>query len=230
MITANNQLTPPAQQSGSAYDMSSALLGGSADVYKNISEGGALQNINAYMNPFYDQVINSTLGRMDINRDKTMGMIGDQAEAAGAFGGSRHGIMEGEFLGQDQMNRTDMMSNLMAQNFGQASQAARGDLFGAAQGATQLGGQYYNIGNDIADRQMQAGTTQQDFLQQLLSGGEERFNEMIGQPSEIINLFAALNGQDPRANNISGTQSSTPGLFDYLSLAAGMGSAYLGAG
>ena len=244
-MVGQTQLTPPPN----AYDMSAGLLNKTAGMYDNIAgmtapENNVLQNVNSYMNPFYDQVINSTLGRMDINREKTLGRIGDQAQAAGAFGGSRHGVMEGEFLGQDQMNRSDMIANMQMQNYNQGLQNSRQDWnadredwraqvqnqFGAAQGNTQLGSQYFNIGNAVADRQNQAGSQQQALLQMLLSGGADRFNEMVNQPSEMINLFAALNSGDPRQNAGTNTQSSTPGLFDYLSLAAGMGSAYVGAG
>jgi hypothetical protein len=228
MITANNQ-PQLSQPQSTAYDKSAGLLGGASDIYKNISEGGILQNINSYLNPYYQQVIDSTFGRMDVNRDKTLGMIGDQAQAAGAFGGSRHGIMEGEFLGQDQMNRAQVAGDLMSRNFDQASSAARSDMFGAAQGATQLGNQYYNIGNNIADRQYQAGGMQQQLMQMLMSGGADQFSKMMQSPNQILDLFSAINTGDPRNNAMTATQQSTPGLFDYLSLGAGMGSAYLGA-
>ena len=220
-------LTQPPQ---TPFQQSAGLLGDASAGYKNIAGGGILQNINSYINPYYQQVIESTLGRMDTARDKTLGLIGDQAISSGAFGGSRHGIAEGEFLGQDQLNRAEMIARLNAENFGQASGAVRADTFGALDRMTQLGRNYYGIGTDIADRQNAAGTQQQQLLQMLLSGGEQQFNSMINQPSQIINLFNALISSDPRNNNVTNTQQSTPGLFDYLSLAAGMGSAYLGAG
>ena len=103
-------------------------------------------------------------------------------------------------------------------------------MFGAAQGATQLGGQYYDVGNNIADRQMASGTMQQQLMQALMSGGAGQFSSMMQQPYQILDLLNAMNSSDPRNNNITTKGSTTPGLFDYLSLAAGMGSAYLGAG
>ena len=205
-------------------------MGGAADIYKNISEGGVLQNINSYMNPYYEQVINSTFGRMDTNRDKTLGMIGDQAEAAGAFGSGRHGVMEGEFLAGDQLNRAQMSGDLMARGFTDASGALRSDMFGAAQGATQLGGQYYDVGNNIADRQMASGTMQQQLMQALMSGGAGQFSSMMQQPYQILDLHNAMNTSDPRNNNVTTKSSTTPGLFDYLSLPAGMASGKMGAG
>ena len=221
-------MTTPAAPN--AYDQAANLMSGASAAYGDIANGGILQNINSYMNPFYSQVIDNTFGRMDISRDQGLGMIGDQAEAAGAFGSGRHGLMEGQFLGQDQMNRADFAGNMQAQNFGQASQAARADMFGAAQGATQLGQQYYGIGNDLADRQMDSGNMQQMLMQQLMSGGADQYGQMMQQPYQILDLLNAMNQGDPRNNNMTSTQSSTPGLFDYLSLGAGVLGAKLGAG
>lgn len=229
MITANNvgaepQLTPPA---GGAYGMSSDALGKSGDIYTALSSGGALQNINSYLNPYYSQVIDRTLGRMETDRDRSLGMIGDRAEAAGAFGGSRHGLLEGTYLGEYNKNVGDVVANLQAQNFGQASNAARSDMVTGASGLGNLGQTYFGIGNNIADRQMQAGQQQQSFLQALLSGGADRYSQMIDSPTQMLDLFSALLGADPRNRAGTQTQQTTPGLFDYLSLAAGVGAAAL---
>lgn len=212
------------------YETASSLMGGARDTLTGIANGGALENINAYLNPYYEQVVQSAMSRMDITRDKGLTSIGDAAAASGAFGGSRHGVMEGEFLGQDQLNRAQLEAEMMSRGFTEASSGLRSDLFNSASGMQNLGSQYYGIGNDVADRQGAAGDKQHQLLMALLQGSQGDYESMVQSPYETIDLFNALLGNDPRRASGTTTQSSTPGLFDYLSLASGMGSAYLGAG
>ncbi|NNM74742.1 tail fiber domain-containing protein [Enterovirga aerilata] len=47
-----------------------------------------------YMNPYTDQVVSNALSDLDRSRVAALTQTGDQAAAAGAFGGSRQGIME----------------------------------------------------------------------------------------------------------------------------------------
>ncbi len=220
--------TAPAPTPPNAYDQSSGLLGNAASQLGNIAEGGILQNINSYLNPYYDQVISNTLDRMEIDRDRSLGLLGDQAIASGAFGGSRQGVAEGQLLGDYNRNVGDITSQLQMQNFNQASGAARQDMFNAISGMTGLGNQYYQIGNDITDRQYGYGQQQQDLMNQILQGGYGQFQNMMQSPYQIMDLFNSVLSGSPLNNAGTRTQSSTPGLFDYLALAAGIGKAAVG--
>lgn len=215
------QLTPAANP----YESASNMFSGAGNAYSALAQGGGLQNINSYLNPYYSQVVDRALGRMSTDRDNTLNLIGDQAEAAGAFGGSRHGLMEGKYLGEHNQNVGDLTANLQSQNFNQASQAARRDMLAGASGMGNLGQTYYNVGNNIADRQASAGQQQQSFIQALLTGGVDQYNKMIQSPQDMLSLFSAILGADPRRASGTQTSQTTPGLFDYLSLAAGVAGA-----
>ena len=51
-------------------------------------------NINEYMNPFTGAVTNTTMDELE--RQRQIAMNGTNASASGAFGGSRHGVMQAE--------------------------------------------------------------------------------------------------------------------------------------
>jgi len=91
---------------------------------------GALANtdLSSYMNPYTQNVINSGLQSLDLQRQQALNQVGDQALKTGAFGGSRHGISEGVTNAGAAMQAGTLASNLMNQNFLQAQGAAQNDL------------------------------------------------------------------------------------------------------
>lgn len=52
-------------------------------------------NIGAYMSPYTQNVEANAMRQLDDQRLRSLNQTADQAGAAGAFGGSRHGVMEG---------------------------------------------------------------------------------------------------------------------------------------
>ncbi len=80
--------------------------------------------INGFMNPYQSSVIDATLARNNQNQQMALNQIGDQAQAAGAFGGSRQGVAEGIAQGQFDLNNQQTIAGLNAQNYDQALQAA----------------------------------------------------------------------------------------------------------
>lgn len=205
------------------YELSAELFGGAKNSYDDLMQTGVMTNINDYINPYYDQVLNAVLGRMGTAHNQQLNMIGDNASRAGAFGGSRHGVAEGVATGEYNRNVGDVSAQLKQQAFDQATKLSLSDIankHAATQGATQLGSTYYNVGNDLTDRQMQQGSIQQQLLQAILGGASAEFDEYMQQPYQVIDMFSALLGADPRANQVQQEQQSTPGLFDYLALAA----------
>ena len=211
----------PVEQPQNPFDTSAGMLGQAGDAFGGFLEpGGSLQNINDYMNPYYDQVLQSVLGNMETQQQLGLNQIGDQATASSAFGGARHGLQEGQFRGEHSRAVGDVTGNLLMNQFDNAADRAFRDQTTGAQGLTQLGNQFYGIGNDIADRQMGQGGMQQDLMQQILSGGADQFNQFMQNPYQMIDMLQALLSGDARRGQGSNTQQSTPGLFDYLSLGA----------
>ena len=107
-------------------------------------QAGSLANtdLSAYMNPYTQNVINSGMQALDVQRRNALNQIGDQAIRTGAFGGSRQGVQEGITNAASAAQAGNLASQLMAQNFSQAQNAANTDLARSmqAQGLNQSAG------------------------------------------------------------------------------------------
>ena len=64
---------------------------GNAMDFTNQAMSGPL-NVGAFNNPYQDEVVGTIQDDIERQRQMTMNNIGAQAQAAGAFGGSRQGI------------------------------------------------------------------------------------------------------------------------------------------
>lgn len=120
-------------------------------------------NINQYMNPFTQQVIDASMSDLEKARQRVTQQIGQQATAASAFGGSRQGVAEAltnEGFAE-QASRT--IAGLRAQGFDTAANLMQQDLA----------------------RQQQAGLSNQAALNQMA-----QFNAGQGQQMTLANLGA----------------------------------------
>ena len=218
--------------------------------------------IEGYMNPYTDQVIGNTMNDMERTRQMQLTQIEGSANQAGAFGGSRQGLVESE-LNRNTMQQTGDMSarmrnlaygqaanlsgqdisNMMTAGFANQNAANQGGQFNVAaqnqqfgnmmQGAGALGGlsqQAFGYGQDITQQQNQAGLMQQLLNQSILDQGRSLYGGYAASPENALSLRLSALGQNPATETGTTTATDSPGMFDYLSLAAGLGSAYLGAG
>src|SRR6056300_1933810 len=85
-----------------------------------------------YMSPYQQYVIGTTLKEFDIQTQKGLPGLAQQAIAAGAFGGGREGVQRAEYLSGAARNRAALQAQLLQQGFGQAQQLA-GQAFGQQQ-------------------------------------------------------------------------------------------------
>ena len=91
----------------------------------------------AYMSPYQQDVIGTTLAEYDIQAQKGAQGIPAQAIAAGAFGGGREGVQRAEYQSASDRNRAALQAQLLQQGFGQAQQLA-GQAFGQQMNLAQL--------------------------------------------------------------------------------------------
>jgi hypothetical protein len=93
-------------------------------------QAGSLANTNLepYMNPFQRQVTDATMS--ELNRQETMqaNAMRDQAQRAGAFGGSRMAVQEAENNRNFDATRAQTLANLNSQNFTNAQGQATNDI------------------------------------------------------------------------------------------------------
>jgi hypothetical protein len=77
-----------------------------------------------YMSPYQQDVIGTTLKEFDIQTQKGLPGLAQQAIAAGAFGGGREGVQRAEYLSSADRNRAALQAQLLQQGFGQAQDLA----------------------------------------------------------------------------------------------------------
>jgi len=129
----------------------------------------------AYMSPYQQDVIDTTLQEYDIQAQKGLQGIAQQALQAGAFGGGREGVQRAEYMSASDRNRAALQAQLLQQGFGQAQQASQADYarnLQLAQAAPTLAGQQIAGLSTLGAQQQaqtQAGlTAQQQLAQQQL--------------------------------------------------------------
>jgi hypothetical protein len=98
------------------------------------------QAYQAYMSPYQQDVIDTSLREYDIQAQKGLPGLAAQAISAGAFGGGREGVQRAEYQSASDRNRAALQAQLLQQGYGQAQQAAA-QAFGQQQqlSAGQLG-------------------------------------------------------------------------------------------
>ena len=104
------------------------------------------QAYQQFMSPFQKDVIGATLDEFDLQAQRGLQGIADQALAAGAFGGGREGVQRAEYQAASDRNRAALQAQLLQQGFGQAQQAA---------------GQAFNQQQALANQQQLLSTQQQ---------------------------------------------------------------------
>jgi hypothetical protein len=165
----------------------------------------------AYMSPYQQDVIDSTLAEYDVQAQKGAQGVPAAAIAAGAFGGGREGVQRAEYQSNSDRNRSGIQANLLQQGFGMANQLAQQNY------ANQLGlgsAQQNFLGQDVAalstlgaqnQAQNQANlTAQQQLLQQQLM---QPLNAANQYGSGVTRLIAGYPGQTQQ------TFTPTPGIF-----------------
>ena len=197
------------------------------------------QAYQAYMSPYQQDVINTTLQQYDIQAQKGLPQLAAQAIGAGAFGGGREGVQRAEYQSQSDLNRALLQAQLQQQGFGQAQQLAA-QAFGQQQqlAAGQLGlGQAQMglaqlapslVGSQIAglsalgaqqQAQAQAGLTAQQQLAQAQALEERDRLSQLG--AGITSLIAGYPAQTqtqmtPSPSGLAtglGTASTLAGIY-----------------
>jgi hypothetical protein len=197
------------------------------------------QAYQAYMSPYQQDVINTTLQQYDIQAQKGLPQLAAQAIGAGAFGGGREGVQRAEYQSQSDLNRALLQAQLQQQGFGQAQQLAA-QAFGQQQqlAAGQLGlGQAQMglaqlapslVGSQIAglsalgaqqQGQTQAGLTAQQQLAQAQATEEQQRLSQLG--AGITSLIAGYPAQTqtqmtPSPSGLAtglGTASTLAGIY-----------------
>ena len=177
-----------------------------------------------YMNPYIDQVIGRT--GQDIARQtaQQLNAVGGEAAMSGAFGGSRHGLVESEVMSEAQRNIGDISAQLRAQGFDTAAGLSAQDIANMQQAqalgqgqqanymqainqAAGLGQQGYELAQSAVADQAAAGQQQRSIQDALMRSTAGMFDARTGQPAASAQLVLSALSQNPLAN--TGTRTTT---------------------
>lgn len=241
---------PQGVQQPNVYDQSANWLtqsggmgGAAAGGAMNLMQGQAMpdqigQGMSQYQNAFNNQVVGNYSQDLYNQTQQQLAGVGAQANAAGAFGGARHGLVEGEVYDNAQDNFSQFSGNLRRQGFMDAGNFANSDIqnrmqgqnmnqqgqmagmngmLGAAGQMRDLSKTGFNIGSSIGQQQAQQGLMGQMLNQQVMDGSQNMFNDFVNQPTNSTGFLAGVGGASPLANNQTRTDQSTPGLMDWFS-------------
>ena len=84
-----------------------------------------MANIGQYMNPYTQEVIDTSMADLERARQRAVQNIGQQATAAKAFGGSRHGVAEALTSGEYGQQAGQTIAKLRQQGFDTAAKCSR---------------------------------------------------------------------------------------------------------
>lgn len=183
-------------------------------------------SLAGYMNPYTRRVIDASVADMDRSRQMVQNQNGAAATAAGAFGGSRHGLVEAETNRgfADQVGQ--LSSSLRQQGYNNAQAAAQNDLArqdaqnqNVMAGGRQLAGlsqQGFGYGQELNNDLQQQGALQQQMMQQVIDAGKQQWEGYTGAGDKgLQRLLAMLGGSEYPTTQKT---SKTPGLGDWAGL------------
>lgn len=170
--------------------------------------------IQQYYNPYQQQVIDTGLQDLEKARQSAVQQIGEQAQRAKAFGGSRQAVAEALTSGQYGEQAGNLIANMRAQGYNQALQAAQAQQLanqaaglqgaqfrlGAAQQLGGLGQQQQVQDYASAQTLMGLGQARQQLQQQQLDAARNLGMQRLGIMSGALGLQPA---------NLGGTTTST---------------------
>jgi hypothetical protein len=241
LTRANQGVWRPAMQAGQQ-----AVQGAAGYQPQQIGAGSFLNgNVQAYMSPYLDSVEKNGLRAIDEQRQRSLNGVADGAIGAGAFGGSRHGVMEGVTNAEAAKVAGDFSANVRNQGFTQAAGLMTADMdrrlaadnanqaaglqgaqlrMGAGQALGAMGLQQAQQGYQDASVLEAIGSKQEDLQSRLLAQDYQRYQDARQYPLEQLSIKANALGMTPyggTTTQTSPTQRSNPALGALGGAAAG---------
>jgi len=153
----------------------------------------------AYMSPYQQQVIDTTLAEFDKQAQIGKLGLGKTASDAGAFGGARHGIAQSEYQSGSDMNRAALNAQLMQQGFGQGikgQQQAFENISGMASFVPTL---QAGLGQQFQAMGGAENAYAQALQNQMAAKNQMAMNYPMQRIGQAANIFGTTAGQVPGA-------------------------------
>ena len=174
-------------------------------------------NVGAYMNPYTQNVIDTTQADIERQRQMAVNDLGAAATRANAFGGARQGVAEGVTNAEFGRVAANALAPMRRDAFNTAMSNAMTDRSQRLGAANQLGGlanQAFNTGRTINQDMMQQGLLQQMLQQQLIDAARSDFAGYSNSPMQSLSPTIAALGATPVPQ--SSTVRQNPGILGIL--------------
>ena len=182
----------------------------------------------AYMSPFQQDVIDTTLTEFDRQAQAQQAQQAARALGTpGAFGGGREGVLQAEYQAASDRNRAAIQSGLLQQGFQQAQQSRAADLAaqrGVAALQSGLGAQQQALSRGQISGLGTLGAAQQAQQQAILDAQRQSAQMAITEPQQRLStLGAGVMGITPGAGSIQIADTPAAPQASPLATALGLG-------
>ena len=153
-----------------------------------------------YMNPYENQVVNSTIGDVNRSFDRAGNDVRARAASASAYGGSRLGVLEAENERNRARTVEDAAGRLRQAGFTNAAQLGQGatnQLMQAGQSAQGLAASQAGLGLQSANALAGIGQQQQGINQAQFNQNYGDFLDQVNYPISALSLRQSAIGQTP---------------------------------
>jgi len=113
------------QQAAPSFGQAQGVLGQGVGALAGAAQGFTPSNVQAFMNPYQQQVIEESLRQINRQGDIARQNLQAQAVRAGAFGGSREGVQRAELERGLSEQRNAAITGALAQGYQSAAQQAQ---------------------------------------------------------------------------------------------------------
>ena len=173
-------------------------------------------DIGAYMDPYLSNVVDRTLSEVNRQAGIERNQIRGQMASQGAYGGSRHGVIEAEQRRNTEDLRNNLVASLMSAGYqdagnrfyaDEANRLASDQLkLGAGQQLADFGRLASQLGYADAAAMLDIGERQRQVEQAGLDIAYADFLREWNYPIEQLNLMSATAAQQPYATSSVGEQ------------------------
>ena len=182
----------------------------------------------AYMSPYQQQVIDTTLAEFDKQAQMRQNQLAAQALGTpGAFGGGREGVQRAEYQTTSDANRSRILADLQQRGFQQASTARQQDLanqMGIANLQQGLGGAAQDFSRAQIAGLGTLGAGQQAQQQAILDAERQAAQMAVDDPRRRLTMFGqGITGLTPGAGTVAIGESPAAQQASPLATALGLG-------
>ena len=153
----------------------------------------------AYMSPYQQQVIDTTLAEFDKQAAIGKHGLGKSASQAGAFGGARHGIAQSEYQSSSDANRAMIQAGLLQGGFGQGLKGQQTALENISGMASLVPNLQAGLGQQFGAMGGQENQYAQALQNQMAAKNQMAMNYPMDRITQAANIFGTTAGQVPGA-------------------------------